>query len=48
MIGGIDMAYIKDVRQKVGHMPLIMTSASGALMNADQQVLLQQRSDTGD
>ena len=32
----------------VGHEPLIMTSASGALLNQDQQVLLQARADTGD
>lgn len=42
------MAYIKDVRDKVGHMPLILTSASGALLNQDGQVLLQSRADTGD
>ena len=42
------MAYIKDLRAKVGHQPLIMTSASGALVNEKQQVLLQERADTGD
>lgn len=42
------MSYIKDVRAKVGHQPLIMTSASGALVNEDNQVLLQERADTGD
>lgn len=30
------MAYIKDLRAKVGHQPLIMTSASGALVNEKQ------------
>ena len=42
------MAYIKDLRAKVGHQPLIMTSASGALVNEHNQVLLQERADTGD
>lgn len=42
------MAYIKDLRERVGHMPLIMTSASGALLNQRNQVLLQARADTGD
>lgn len=42
------MAYVKDIRQLVGHRPLIMTSASGALVNDNQEVLLQARADTGD
>jgi ADP-ribose pyrophosphatase YjhB (NUDIX family) len=42
------MAYIADLRSQVGHMPLILTSASGALVNADGAVLLQARTDTGD
>lgn len=42
------MAYIKDIREKVGHIPLIMTSASGALLNDNNEVLLQARADTGD
>lgn len=41
------MAYIHDLRQKVGHTPLIMTSASGALVE-DGRILLQERADTGD
>lgn len=41
------MAYIKELRQRVGHMPLIMTSASGALLNDQRQILLQERADTG-
>lgn len=48
MRGRIKMAYIKDLRAKVGHQPPIMTSASGALVNEKQQVLLQERADTGD
>lgn len=42
------MAYIKEIRDLVGHRPLIMTSASGALLNAQKAVLLQKRVDTGD
>ncbi|MBC8744838.1 NUDIX hydrolase [Lactobacillus sp. Marseille-P7033] len=42
------MAYIKDIRALVGHQPLIMTSASGALLNKSREVLLQERADTGD
>lgn len=42
------MAYIKEVRQLVGHRPLILTSASGALVNDSGEVLLQERADTGD
>lgn len=42
------MAYIKRIRDKVGHEPLIMTSASGALLDDHGAVLLQSRADTGD
>lgn len=42
------MAYVKEIRDLVGHRPLIMTSASGALLNEAGQVLLQARADTGD
>lgn len=42
------MAYIKEIRDLVGHRPLIMTSASGALLNDQGAVLLQERADTGD
>lgn len=42
------MAYIHDLRAKVGHMPLIMTSASGVLFDDHWRVLLQARADTGD
>lgn len=41
------MAYIHDIRKKVGHMPLIMTSASGVLFDSQHRVLLQARADTG-
>lgn len=36
------MAYIKEIRELVGHRPLIMTSASGALLNEQKAVLLQE------
>ena len=42
------MAYIKEIRKLVGHRPLILTSASGALLNEHGEVLLQERADTGD
>lgn len=38
-----DLAYIKEIRDLVGHRPLIMTSASGALVNDKNEVLLQAR-----
>lgn len=41
------MAYIKEIRKLVGHRPLILTSASGALLNEHGEVLLQERADTG-
>ena len=41
------MAYIADLRALVGHRPLILTSASGALIDKDGAVLLQERADTG-
>lgn len=39
--------YIADLRALVGHKPLIMNSASGALLNDAGEVLLQERADTG-
>ena len=42
------MAYIADLRARVGHRPLILTSASGALIDKTGAVLLQERADTGD
>ena len=42
------MAYIKELRDRVGKMPLIMTCASGALLDDHHRVLLQHRADTGD
>lgn len=37
--------YIKDLRKKVGHSPLILTFASGLLVNEKNEILLQRRSD---
>ena len=42
------MAYIADLRAQAGHRPLILTSASGALIDKAGAVLLQERADTGD
>lgn len=41
------MAYVKNLRERVGKMPLIINAASGALLNDQHQVLLQERADTG-
>lgn len=40
--------YIHEVRQLVGHWPLILNTAAGAVLNDQQQLLLQERTDTGD
>ena len=37
--------YIKDIRNKVGHEPIILNFAGGILVNQSNQVLLQKRSD---
>ncbi|MDO4903932.1 MAG: NUDIX hydrolase [Limosilactobacillus sp.] len=42
------MSYIREIRELIGHRPLILTSASGALLNEKGEVLLQERADTGD
>lgn len=41
------MAYISDLRAKTGNMPLVLATVAGALLNDDHQVLLQERTDTG-
>lgn len=38
--------YIKDIRSKVGHMPIILNAVAGAIVNEHHQVLLQERADT--
>ncbi|GEP24621.1 NUDIX hydrolase [Lentilactobacillus diolivorans] len=38
--------YIKEIRSRVGHMPLILNTAAGILLNDRQQVLLNLRTDT--
>jgi len=37
--------YIKDIRKKVGHAPIILTFAGGILANKRNEILLQKRSD---
>ena len=37
--------YIKNLRQKVGHQPLILNFAGGILINDQDEVLLQKRAD---
>ena len=37
--------YIKELRQKVGHDPVILAFASGVLVNSNNEILLQKRSD---
>ena len=37
--------YIQDLRQKVGHEPLILNFAGGILVNKKNEILLQKRSD---
>lgn len=41
------MAYISDLRAKAGHMPLVLATVAGAVLNDNHQVLLQERTDTG-
>ncbi|WP_203652030.1 NUDIX hydrolase [Secundilactobacillus yichangensis] len=40
------MGYILDLREKVGHEPLISTGAAGLVYNASAQLLFVHRSDT--
>ena len=39
--------YIKEIRSLTGHRPLILNSSTGCLLNDQQQILLQERADTG-
>ncbi len=40
--------YIKDVRAKTGHMPLILNAAGGLVLSPDhRKILLQERADGG-
>lgn len=41
------MGYILDLRKKIGHTPLIMTSACVLILNENNQLLLQCRTDNG-
>ena len=39
------MGYISDLRKKVGHAPIVMTSAGVLILNPEGQLLLQRRAD---
>ena len=39
--------YIKDIRSKVGHMPIFLNAVAGAVVNDQGQILLQRRTDAG-
>lgn len=41
----MDKDYIKTLRQKVGHEPIILNFAGGILVNDQNEILLQKRSD---
>lgn len=38
--------YIKDIRGKVGHMPIILNAVAGVVVNDEHKILLQERTDT--
>ncbi len=38
--------YIKDIRSKVGNMPIILNAVAGAVVDDDHKILLQERTDT--
>lgn len=38
--------YIRDIREKVGHMPILLNAVAGAIVNEQNQILLQERTDT--
>ena len=40
--------YIHEMRALVGHRPMILTTAAGALLDDQNRLLLQERADTGD
>ena len=42
------MGYIQDIRKLVGTRPIIMAGVSVAVLNEQNEILLQRRSDTGD
>ncbi len=41
------MGYIKDLRQSVGHRPIILAGAGAILVNKDGEILLGRRADNG-
>lgn len=46
--GDLMANYIKDIRAKVDHMPILLNAAAGAIVNDQHQILLQERADTHD
>ncbi len=40
--------YIHEMRALVGHRPMILNTAAGALLDDNNRLLLQERADTGD
>ena len=41
------MGYVRDIRRKIGHDPLLIVGASVIAVNAEGMLLLQRRSDNG-
>lgn len=41
------MGYILDLRKKIGHDPIIMVGAGVLIINKDNEILLQRRTDNG-
>jgi ADP-ribose pyrophosphatase YjhB (NUDIX family) len=39
--------YIREIRSKVGHMPIFLNAVAGAVVNEQGQLLLQKRTDAG-
>ena len=48
MLGRYNMSYIMDMRNKVGHAPIINVGATILIFNEDKELLLNLRSDTND
>lgn len=40
------MPYIKNIRDKVGNMPIILNASAGIIVNKQEKILLQKRTDT--
>jgi 8-oxo-dGTP pyrophosphatase MutT (NUDIX family) len=48
MLGRYNMSYIMDMRNKVGHAPIINVGATVLVFNENKELLLNLRSDTND